>query len=112
MLAPVAVVVPEVRVSTAGPPSVSIKPPVEVTAPVSAPLLNVPPASATALMVCANPPRFSVPPVFTVVALVGLNTFAAPPSSVPPVNDSVPTVPSAPALPTLRMPVPKVVPPV
>ena len=59
-------------------------PPVEVTAPVKEPFFKMPPASETALMVCANPPRFRVPPLLTIVALPALNVFAAPPSSMPP----------------------------
>lgn len=70
-------------VSVAAPPSPSIAPPVEVTAPVSAPLRNVPPASATLLIVCVKPPRSSVPAALIVVALAAENRFAAPPANVP-----------------------------
>jgi len=83
-LAPESVVVPAVVVRLAAPPSPLMAPPVELTAPLRMPFCNVPPASETLLMVCAKPPRSSVPPLLTVVALAAANAFAAPPFSVPP----------------------------
>jgi hypothetical protein len=54
-----------------------IVPPVDVTAPVRLPFEIVPPARLTVLIVCAKPPRFSVPVVLTVVAETALNALAA-----------------------------------
>ncbi len=83
-MAPVKVVVPAVVVIEAGPVRPLTVPPVEVTAPVSAPLVSVPPFSATALIVSAKPPRLRMPPVATLVALPALKVLAAPASAVPP----------------------------
>ena len=52
-------------------------PPVEVTAPFKpSHSSSVPPASTTALMVCAVPPRLRVPPVSIVIALAALNELS------------------------------------
>ena len=47
------------------------------------PLLVTVPAPASELTVCLKPPRSSVPPASTVVALAALSAFAAPAFSVP-----------------------------
>lgn len=83
VLVPVTLVAPLFAVSVMPPPRLFSVPPLEVTAPVNAPLANVPPDSETILIVCPSKPRSSVPPVLIVVALVALNVFAAAPLSVP-----------------------------
>src|SRR5262245_39848873 len=82
VLAPVIVVVPLFAVRTAGPLMSLTVPPVEVIVPVRAPLVIVPPASDTELIVWANPPRFTMPPALIVVALLALNALMLPPRSV------------------------------
>ena len=68
------VVVPAVVVSVPAPVSwAETVPPMELTAAVSAPFWIVPVCSATALIVCAVPPRSSTPPAPTVVCEAALN---------------------------------------
>ena len=81
---PESVVVPEFEVKLVLPAMPVTVPPVDVTAPVSAPFFKMPPASDKTLMVCAKPPRSSVPPLLIPVALAALNALAAPASNVPP----------------------------
>ncbi len=78
------VVVPALVVSDALPDSPEMEPPVELIAPVSDPLVSVPPARAMLLIVCAKPPRSSVPPALTAVAVPALKALTLLAVSVPP----------------------------
>ena len=55
----------------------------------AAPLLVAVPPPASELTVCLKPPRSRKPPLSTVVALLGLNAFVAPPSIVAPLFTAV-----------------------
>ena len=75
---------PPFAVSPVEPEIPSTKPFVDTMPPelVRLPSWIVPPARLTLLTVCAKPPRSSVPPLLTVVALAALKAFAAPPATV------------------------------